>query len=77
MQGLIQLPAEDILQNSQTITSEHVDLHEEVESSMKGGKSPGIKNIPAELLKQAGDETTKALTVLCQESGNAKSGGSH
>ena len=44
-------------------------LEEEVEEavrSLKGGKSPGIDNIPAELIKYGGPEMIKALTIICQ-----------
>lgn len=44
-------------------------LQEEVERELcilKGGKSLGIDNIQAELLKQDGDETAKAVTTLWQ-----------
>ncbi|PIK45030.1 hypothetical protein BSL78_18122 [Apostichopus japonicus] len=45
-------------------------LKAEVEAavhSLKPGKSPGVDNIPAELLKSGGKELTKALTALCQK----------
>jgi hypothetical protein len=45
-------------------------LKEEVEAAiqtLKVGKSPGLDNIPAELLKHGGTETTKVLTVVCQK----------
>ena len=45
-------------------------LKEEVEQAvrkLKGGKSPGVDNIPAELLKHGGVESTKVLTTLCQK----------
>lgn len=35
--------------------------------SLKEGKSPGTNNIPAELLKQGGGETTYNLTALFQK----------
>ncbi|PVD29199.1 hypothetical protein C0Q70_11796 [Pomacea canaliculata] len=44
-------------------------LQEEVERavhSLRGGKSPGIDKVPAVLLNRVWEETTKALTVLCQ-----------
>ena len=43
-------------------------LLEEIDSaikSLKCGKSPGLDNIPSELLKNRGDEGTKALHYLC------------
>ena len=45
-------------------------LKEEVEAavrSLKPGKSPGVDNVPAELVKHGGDETVQALTVLCRK----------
>ena len=45
-------------------------LKEEVEQavkSLKGGKSPGPDNIPAELLKHGGEAVTDVLTTLCQK----------
>ena len=44
-------------------------LREEVEeamSNLKAGKSPGVHNIPSELLKNGG-ETTTVLIVICQK----------
>ena len=35
--------------------------------SLKPDKSPGVDNVPAELLKYGGDHTVDALTVLCQK----------
>ena len=34
---------------------------------MKAGKSPGVDNIPSELLKSAGEATTTVLTVICKK----------
>ena len=45
-------------------------LREEVEEAvprLKAGKSPGVDNIPSELLKNGGDATTTVLTALCQK----------
>ena len=45
-------------------------LKEEVEKailSLKPGKSPGVDNIPTELVKGGGEATVKALTTLCQK----------
>ena len=44
-------------------------LREEVEvavQSLKLGKSPGVDNVPSELVKHGGNEVVKALTALCQ-----------
>lgn len=71
-------PDTSILQQDQNNTREIHDLpvlQEEVEAavhSLKTGKSPGVDNIPAELLKHGGEETTKALTTLCQKIWNSK-----
>ena len=35
--------------------------------SLKAGKSPGVDNIPSELLKNGGEVKTTALTVICQK----------
>ena len=45
-------------------------LRDEVEAAirqLKKGKSPGIDNIPAELIKNGGEETVQKLTELCQK----------
>ena len=50
-------------------------LKEEVEAavrSLPAGKSPGVDNVPSELLSSGGEEAVKALTVLCQKIWNAK-----
>ena len=39
---------------------------EEALRALKGGKSPGANNIPAELLKHGGPEMIKVLATLCQ-----------
>ena len=52
-------------------------LKEEVEAavwSLKLGKSPGVDNVPSELVKNGDREVVKALTALCQWIGNRKSG---
>lgn len=57
-------------QNKTTKTSELADqpvLREEVERivcRLKGGKSPGVDNVPAEPLKQGEEETTNAFPAL-------------
>lgn len=66
-------PDTSILQHHQTGTREAEDLPvltdevREAMHSLKGGKSPGVDNVPAELLKHGGDATTKAFTTLCQK----------
>ncbi|MGL4418375.1 MAG: reverse transcriptase domain-containing protein [Plesiomonas shigelloides] len=66
-------PDTNILQNDQYEVRKAEDvpvLAEEVEAairSLKGGKSPGVDNVPAELLKLGGEMTTKILTILCQK----------
>lgn len=66
-------PDLSILQNDQDGARKAEDLPvlaEEVEAaiySLKGGKSPGVDNIPAELLKHGGEVTTKILTILCRK----------
>ena len=37
---------------------------EEAVLSLKAGKSPGVDNIPSELLKHGGEATTTVLTAL-------------
>ena len=39
----------------------------EAVKSLQGGKSPGLDNIPSELLKQGGEAVTEVLTTLCQK----------
>ena len=40
---------------------------EEAVHSLKAGKSPGVGNIPSELLKNGGEGTTSALTAKCKK----------
>ena len=50
-------------------------LQEEVEEavrSLKAGKSPGVDNVPGELVKHGGEKMMKALTALCQKIWNTK-----
>ena len=47
----------------------HQYLKEEVEKAvgmLKNAKSPGVDNIPAEVLNDGGPGVTHALTVICQ-----------
>ena len=41
-------------------------------SSLKEGKSPGIDNIPSELVKYRGNAVVRILTTLCQKSWSSK-----
>ena len=56
-----------------TATNSTLDLSvlreevEEVVCSLKASKSPGVDNIPSELLKNGADETTTVLTAICQK----------
>ena len=66
-------PDSSIVQNACAKNREPEDLpimQEEVKEavrSLKAGKSPGIDNIPGELLKYGGEELTGILTKLCQK----------
>ena len=66
-------PDISLIQSNQTPTQEAESLpvlREEVEEAvprLKAGKSPGVDNIPSELLKNGGDATTTVLTALCQK----------
>ena len=40
---------------------------EEAVRSLKAGKSPGVDNVPSELLKHGGEATTAAMTALCHK----------
>ncbi|XP_048735845.2 uncharacterized protein LOC125651319 [Ostrea edulis] len=65
-------PDTSILEDAQVPDDDEISpsvLKEEVEKailSLKPGKSPGMDNVPTELLKCGGEATTKALTKLCQ-----------
>ena len=66
-------PYISLIQSNQTPAQEAESLpvlREEVEEAvprLKAGKSPGVDNIPSELLKNGGDATTTVLTALCQK----------
>ena len=66
-------PDTSILQSNQIPTQEAESLpvlREEVEEavhSLKAGKSPGMDNIPSELLKNGDEATTTVLSVICQK----------
>ena len=61
----------NLLQSKQTPTQEAESLTvltEEVEEavrSLKAGKSPGVNNIPSELLRNGGEAPTTVLTAIC------------
>ena len=66
-------PDTSILGNSQ-YPQDGIDsppiLGEEVEAAVRSltpGKSPGVDNVPGELLKGGGEEIVNALTTLCQQ----------
>ena len=71
-------PDAEMLNDSQYPTDDEESpaiLKREVEvavRSLKAGKSPGVDNVPAELVKAAGEEAVEALTVLCQKIWNEK-----
>ena len=60
-----------ILNSPQTDTEDdHHILRNEVEAaveSMKNGKSAGVDNIPAELVRAAGEDVITALTTICDK----------
>ena len=64
-------PDTSLLQSNQTPTQKGKNLpvlREEVEEavhSLKAGKSPGVDNVPSELLKNGGKATT-VLTAICE-----------
>ena len=66
-------PDTSLLQSNQTRSQEAESLpvlKEEVEEAVrnpKAGKSPGVDNIPSELLKNGGKTTKTVLTVICQK----------
>ena len=61
-----------LLQSNQTPIQEAESLPvnreeaEETVHSLKAGKSPGVDNIPSELLKNVGETTTTVLIAICQ-----------
>ena len=60
-----------VLNCTQTDTEDdHPILHREVEAaaqSLKKGKSAGVDNIPAELVKAGGEDLITALTTICNK----------
>ena len=38
----------------------------EAMNNIKKGKSPGVDNIPGELIKNGGEAMVKAVTTICQ-----------
>ena len=41
-------------------------------NTLTEGKSPGINNIPSELIKNGGNSVINIITVLCQQSCTSK-----
>ena len=66
-------PDTSLLESNQTPTQDAESLpvlREEVEEAvrnLRAGRSPGVDNIPSELLKNGGDTTPTVLTVICQK----------
>ena len=66
-------PDISLLRSNQTTTQEAESLpvlREEVEEAVRNpraGKSPGVDNIPSEILKNGGVTATTVLTVMCQK----------
>ena len=66
-------PYTSLLQCNQSPTQEAESLpvqREEVEEAvynLKAGKSPGVHNIPSELLMNGSDATTTVLAAICQK----------
>ena len=60
-----------LLQSNQTQEAKSLPvLMEEVKEavhSLKAGKSPGVDNVPSELLKNGGEATTTVLTAICKK----------
>ena len=52
-------------------------LKEEVEKAvrmLKDGKSPGVDNVAAEILKYAGPDIIDTLTIVCEKPGPVENG---
>jgi len=69
-----ELKTEPSIINKQQYQKEPIEnipiLQAEIEDAvkkLKTGKSPGVDNVPGELIKYGGNETIKALTTLCQK----------
>ena len=66
-------PDTSLLQSNQSNTQAAESLpvlREEAEEAVRNsraGKSPGVDNIPSELLKNGGKTTKTVLTVICQK----------
>ena len=66
-------PDTSLLQGNQSPTQEAESLPvlrkvvEEAMRNPRAGKSPGVDNIPSELLKNGGKTTKTVLTVICQK----------
>ena len=71
-------PDDSLLQSNQTPTQAVESLpvlREEVEEAvrnLRAGRSPGVDNIPSDLLKNRGGATTTILTVICQKTWEMK-----
>jgi len=60
--------------SGENVTSPDI-LPMEVEAAIKGlkaGKSPGVDNVPSELIAHGGDSIKKAFNILCQKIWNKK-----
>ena len=70
-------PDISLLESNQTPKQEAESLlvlRKEVVQSLKAGKSPGVDNIPSELLKNGGEATTTVLTAIRQKIWETKNG---
>ena len=66
-------PDTSLLQSNQTPTQEAESLPvlrgevEEAVRSRRAGKSPGVDNVPSQLLKNEGEATRTVPTAICQK----------